>query len=430
MPKGRLMKILIVNDCPPGLSGSGGVETHIRQLKEALTERGVEVAILASQTKGLPDRMEDDLFLIADLNSPPLRKHPLQNYRNQQTALEKADAVIRRFNPDVINVHNFINAGVLRLLREHGPLVKSLHDCRPFCIKPPPVTHSRLVGDTDEFCTITLGKECWSRCYAHVGRTPVERIEAWSHFPANFRALDEMLQVDRIVTYGTYLRDLALRKFADESRVHIVYHFTDAEQESVGFEIKPAEEAVFLFAGRFSPEKAPLHIFQALKKIPDIPCRVIVAGDGALREDVELCARAASPNHTIEVPGFVNQAQLYDLYRRSSILLFPSIGSEGCPLVGLESMYFGNTAIGYDTGGAGEWLVDGQTGIRVQSGDIDGLAQAMARLATRPAETLQLRKQAQEYVRKKFRRETHVNHLIEVYRQAMNDRGTPSHENR
>jgi glycosyltransferase involved in cell wall biosynthesis len=424
------MKVLIVNDCPPGLSGSGGVETHIRQLKEALTDRGVEVAILASQPRGVSDRMENDLFLVADLNSPPLRKHPLRNYHNQQTTLEKAEAIIRQFKPDVINVHNFINSGVLRMLRENGPLVKSLHDCRPFCIKPPPNGHFRLVGDTEEFCDLTFGRKCWSRCYAHAGHTPKERIESWSYFPANLRSRDEMLKVDRIVTYGDYLKELAGRLYEDSDRIHIVHHFTDAEEAAAGFEVNPHEEPVFLFAGRFSPEKAPLHIFQALEKIPEVPCRVILAGSGILQDDIEACARRASPKHQVELPGFVNQEQLYDLYRRSSVLLFPSIGSEGCPLVGLESMYFGNTAIGYDTGGAGEWLVDGKTGIRVDSGDIDGLAQAMTRLATNPDERLRLRRQARDFVSRKFRREAHITQLMDVYKQAMGDRESPVYENR
>jgi glycosyltransferase involved in cell wall biosynthesis len=417
------MKVLIVNDCPPGQSGSGGVETHIRQLKEALIERGVDAAILASQRRGFPEQLEDGLFLIPNLNAPPLRKHLLENYRQQQTALKKAEEIIRQFNPDVINVHNFMNPGVLHLLRKSGPVVKSLHDCRPFCVKPPPVVQSRMIGDTEEFCDMTFGRQCWKCCYAHAGHTPIERIEAWSYFPANLKALDETLQFDRIVTYGSYLKELALRLFNDEQRIHIVHHFSDAEQASAGFEITPTDEPVFILAGRLAPEKTPLHVFQALERFPDIPCRVIIAGDGPLREDVERCARAVSPLHKIEVKGFVGQAGLYELYRQSSILLFPSISSEGCPLVGIEAMYFGNTAIGYDTGGAGEWLVDGLTGIRVERGDIDGLARAMTRLIADPEETTRLRRQARDFVSRKFTKNNHISQLTDVYERAIQDKG-------
>lgn len=416
------MRVLIVNDCPPGLSGSGGAETHIRQLKEALAEKGVTTAILAAQRPGLHEQIEEDLFVIPNLNAPPLRKNAVANRRGQQAALKRAEELIRRFKPDLINVHNFMNPGVLRLLRQCAPVIKSMHDVRPFCVKPPPVTASRLVGDTEEFCDRVFGPACFFCCYARAGDSLTDRLASWAQFPANMKSINELLNYERIVTFGTFLKELASRRFPDPDCIDIVYHFTDAERESDGFEVQAHDEPVFLFAGRFSFEKGPLHIFQALEKIPDVSCRVIFAGDGPQRDEVHAMARAASPRHTIELPGFVKQEQLYALYRRSSALLFPSIGSEGCPLVGLESMYFGNTAIGYDTGGAGEWLVDGQTGIRVERGDSDGLAQAMARLANHPEERLKLRGQARDYVSRKFRRETHVNDLIGIYEKTIRDR--------
>ncbi|QHI70280.1 glycosyltransferase family 4 protein [Tichowtungia aerotolerans] len=416
------MKVLIANDCPLGLSGSGGVETHIRQLKEALKARGISVALLVAQRRGLPEQIEEDLFAIPNLNAPPLRKHVLSNYRQQRAALARAKELIQQYDPDVINIHNFVNPGVLHMLRKCGPVVKSLHDCRPFCIKPPPVGCSRLIGDTKAFCDMKFGLKCWTHCYAHAGHTPIERIEAWSYFPSNLMARNETIHCDHIVTYGSYLKELAGRLFPDPDRLHVVYHFTDAERESAGFEIRPQKEPVFLFAGRLSAEKAPQHIFDALDRIPEVSCRVIIAGDGALRDNVEARARNASPNHKIEIKGYVGQQELYDLYRQASVLLFTSIGSEGCPLVGLEAMYFGNTAIGYDTGGAGEWLVDGQTGVCVEIGDVDGLARAMARMIRYPDERLRLRRQAREYVQQKFRREQHIDHLIDVYEQTVRDR--------
>lgn len=424
------MRVLIVNDIPPGLSGTGGVETHIRQLKEALTEHGLTVALMASQSAGEPERIEDDFFLIPHLNSPPLRKHALDNHRKQQAALQRAAEMIRRFRPDVINVHNFINPGVLGLLRNYAPVVKSLHDVRPFCVKPPPIPHSRLVGNTTEFCNRTFGPKCFWYCYVRSGGSVTDRLASWAQFPANFRCLDEILKCDRIVTYGTFLKNMAARLYPDPERIHIVYHFTDAEEMSVEFTLEPHREPVFIFAGRLSFEKGVRDIFNALDCIQNISCRVIIAGDGPLREDVERWAGAVSSNHHVELKGFLNQEQLYDLYRQTSVLLFPSIGAEGCPLVGLESMYFGNTAIGYDTGGAGEWLVDGQTGIRVERGDAEGLARAMVRLANNPEERFRLRTQAQKYVRNKFRRETHVRQLVEIYEQAINDHAGASNDNR
>jgi glycosyltransferase involved in cell wall biosynthesis len=424
------MRVLLVNDHSPGLSGCGGVEIHVHQLKEALTEAGLTVGLLAGQPAREPERVEDDLFLIPHLDSPPLRKHALDNRRKQQAALKRAEELICRFRPDVIHVHNFMNPGVLNLLRACSPTVKSIHDVRPFCVKPPPITACRLVGNTTKFCDRSFGPGCFWRCYALAGASVTDRLASWTLFAANMRSLNEIIKYDRIVTYGTFLRDLAGRQVPDPGRIHIIHQFTAAERAAAGVVPKPHAEPVFIFAGRLSPEKGPQYIFDALDRIPDVSCRVILAGDGVLGEDLRRRANTASPRHRIELKGFLNQKQLYDLYRRTSVLLFPSIGSEGCPLVGLEAMSFGNTAIGFDTGGAGEWLVDGQTGIRAQRGNVEALSRAMARLAARPTERFRLRCQAQSYVRDKFKKEMHIGGLIKVYEQTIHDRSGGAHENR
>lgn len=414
------MRVLLVNECPTGLEGSGGVEMHVPQLQKALAEQGVQSALLAHQIRGYPEVRDENLFLIPDFNAPPLRKKFLRNAQRHQAALKKAIGFVREFNPDVIHIHNLTNPGALHMLRQCGrPVIKSIHDCRPFCVKPQPMVASRLIGDSEEFCDISLGMRCWPRCYARPGKAAIERLEAWSYFPANLRALREIVQVDQIVVYSRYLKDLALRKIPTEQCIHLVHLFTDAECAPEDLSAKPAGRPVFIFAGRLSPEKGILHIFDALKRIPETSCRLIIAGDGPLRHEVERRSRDCHPSHEVEIKGFVSRIPLYELYRRSSVLLFPSIGSEGCPLTGIEAMYFNTPAIGYDTGGVGEWLVNGETGILLPRGDIAGLARAIAGLAANPEKAAQLGHQARAFVSSKFRKQAHISQLIKIYAQAI-----------
>lgn len=413
------MKVLLVNDYSTELDFCGGTETHVTQLQQALMEHGIQTALMTQQLRGRPEIHEHDKFLIPDFNAPPLRKRFLQNYKHHREALKKAAECVREFKPDVIHIHNLMNPGALRMLRQCGPVVKSIHDCRPFCVKPPPVVASRLIGDSETFCDINFGMRCWSRCYARSGKTAVNRLEAWSFFPANLRALDEIKQVDQMIVYSRYLKELALRKMPDERRIHIVHHFTGAEGAPEDLSAKPADRPVFIFAGRLSPEKGILHIFDALERMPNMPCRLIIAGDGPIRDEVARRSRNSHPLHKVEVKGFVSRIPLYELYRKSSILLFPSIGSEGCPLTGIEAMYFNTPAIGYDTGGVGEWLINGETGLLLPRGDIAGLARAMADLASDPQQTARLGRQARTFVIQKFRKQTHVRQLVDIYEQTL-----------
>jgi glycosyltransferase involved in cell wall biosynthesis len=414
------MKVLLVNDGPTETPGSGGVEVHVRQLRNALEERGVDVSILASQQRGRPSQTTAHERLIPEFKAPPLRKHLLKNHRSHQAALQEARRYIHEFRPDVIHVHNLMDPGALHMLRQCGPIVKSIHDCRPFCVKPLPVVASRLVGDSEQFCEISFGGSCWRRCYAHSGKTPLQRVEAWSYFLPNLRARDEILQVDHLVVYSQYLKDLALHQMPDPQTIHVVHLFTAAEAASLNLPVqsKAKNKPVFLFAGRLSPEKGIFKIFDALDLIPEIACKLVIAGDGPVRDEVIRRIQSAHPQHEIELKGFLDQAHLYQQYQAASVLLFPSIGSEGCPLTGIEAMYFGTPSIAFDTGGVGEWLIPDRTGILLQRGDIPGLARAMKDLAADPGRINRLGGQAQEFVRKKFSREDHITRLLQIYQLA------------
>lgn len=415
------MKVLLVNDCPPRTPGAGGVEVHVGQLRDALEERGMVVSILAAQQRGLPAQATAHERLIPDFKAPPLRKHLVENYKAHQAALTEARRFIHDLQPDVIHVHNLMDPGALRMLRQCGPVVKSIHDCRPFCVKPYPVVASRLIGDSETFCDISFGRSCWRRCYAHSGKTPMERLQAWSYFLPNLRVLHEIMRVDRLVVYSQYLKDLALMKMPDSQRVHILHLFTGAEFASrqLTLQSSPNDKPVFLFAGRLSVEKGILKIFDALDLIPEVPCTLVIAGDGPAKDAVCRRIKNCSPLHDIKLKGFLRQTQLYAEYQAASVLLFPSIGSEGCPLAGIEAMYFGTPVIAFDTGGVGEWLIDGETGDLLPRNDIAGLANAMADLAANPERIKTLGIQARSFVQKKFSREAHVTELIEIYQQAI-----------
>ena len=422
------MRVLLVNDCATGLEGTGGVETHVRQLREALVERGIGSTILATQQPGAPLQCSAREVLIPHFKAPPLRKHFLKNFRQHQAALKNAADFIATFKPDVIHIHNLMDPGALHMLRSCGPVVKSIHDCRPFCVKPYPVVASRLVGDSETFCDRSFGPACWKHCYAHAGDTPMQRLESWSYFQPNLAALHEIVKTDQLVVCSRYLKELALRQIKDPQRIHVVPLFTGAEKAASTDAPKPKGIPRFLFAGRLSPEKGILKIFDALDRIPQVPCKLTIAGDGPLRRTIEERIQQSHPLHDIEMTGYLDQARLYEYYRETSVLLFPSIGSEGCPLAGIEAMYFGATAIGFDTGGVEEWLVNGKTGILLPRDDIAGLADAMAELSTNPQRIAELGHRADRYVRQKFTCKKHVDLLFKTYQAAIQEHQPQSME--
>lgn len=423
------MKVLLVNDCPIGLPGSGGAEAHIKALYEGLEEYGHKPIFLSGQSRGKSATFSDGHYLIPHFNAPPLRKRPLRNYRNLIKALRTAKEIIEYENPDVIHVHNLLNPFALRVLRKLRPVVKSIHDCRPFCIKPPPYVATRLIGSTQQFCSLTFGLKCWSRCYMFVQRNPKDLIEAWSYFLYNLSASKEVIRSDKVVVYSDYLKTLALMRVRDHAKVELIYHFSDMEIRRHSKKADNSSPPILLFAGRFTPEKGIRHFLESIRKVPLNSFETKLVGDGPMRTEVENLIKELTPYRKIKTLGYVRHSQLFELYRQSSIVVFPSIGSEGCPLTGIEAMYCGTPVIAFDVGGVREWLINGETGLLVERGNTDELAKAITRLLLDPELRHKLGVNARSFVRKKFRRDLHIQKLISIYTELTNKKSNTSNTN-
>lgn len=328
--------------------------------------------------------------------------------------------IVAAERPDVIHVHNLMNPVALRALRRLGPVVKSIHDCRPFCVKPFPYVASRLVGDSNEFCTITLGGKCWGRCYFRAGKGLAQRAEAWSDYPANLLALREVLACDRLVVYSDYLRDLALAASQGRARVEVIHHYSDLENDIPFEQLDREKIPMLLFVGRLSREKGVFHMIEALRRMPQTAYRIVITGDGPEKDAVTREIATLSPKHLVTLNGYVGHDELQRLYREASLVVFPSIGSEGCPLTGIEAMYMGTPVVAFGVGGVPEWLIDGQTGILVQRANIDDLAIALMSLIQNDGRRRELGRNAHAFVRGKFRKNMHLERLLSVY-QAVAD---------
>ena len=406
------MRILLANDVP--LERGHGTEHHVVALAGALRERGHVVEVLTGQRWERPLEEEPGRLAVPDLTAPLLRKRPYRNLRNVAAALERVRRLVAKFDPDVIHVHNLLNPFALRELRGLRPVVKSVHDCRPFCSRPPPAVASRLVGAGERFCDRTFGPGCWPRCY--LGASPARLVEDGVLFAHNAWALREVRRYDRLVVYSDYLRDLAERSGVPPGRVELVHHFTDLPVVDRA-ELPADGGRRILFVGSFGAEKGVRHLLRALRNVAR-PVELTMVGDGLLRGEVAASA-AGIPGLRVSLPGYLSRDLLAAEYRSALFVVLPSIGSEGCPLVGLEALASGKPVIGFDVGGVREWLVDGLTGHLVPRQDVEALGAKIAELLDRPAEVLRMGEAGRELLRRKFRRDLHIDRLLAIYGDAI-----------
>lgn len=116
-----------------------------------------------------------------------------------------------------------------------------------------------------------------------------------------------------------------------------------------------------------------------LLKEKNVPARLALVGDGAMRRELEERAREMGLGGDVKFPGYIaDRAALFARYRESDISLLAS-AHEGLGLVLVESISQGVPAIANHFEGAEEIIRDGVDGYLIEGGaDPEALAQGMA----------------------------------------------------
>jgi glycosyltransferase involved in cell wall biosynthesis len=131
---------------------------------------------------------------------------------------------------------------------------------------------------------------------------------------------------------------------------------------------------VVLFCAKLQPWKRPQDVLRAFAqaRVPD--ARLVMAGDGPLRGELESEARTLGVANEVIFTGFANQTQLPALYRSADIMVLPS-EYDPCPVVVCEAMLCGCPVILSDKiRGRAELVRQAETGYFYPCGDIDSLA--------------------------------------------------------
>ena len=131
------------------------------------------------------------------------------------------------------------------------------------------------------------------------------------------------------------------------------------------------------------PHKGYLDLVSAAARaMADEPqLSVVFAGPGPavdrerLRDEI---AATPSPSRFVVLPA---RETVWDLLAAVDVVAVPSLWPDPLPRSVMEAMAAGRPVVAYRTGGVPEMVADGETGILVEPGDVDGLARGLVELA-------------------------------------------------
>jgi glycosyltransferase involved in cell wall biosynthesis len=163
--------------------------------------------------------------------------------------------------------------------------------------------------------------------------------------------------------------------------------------------IEPASagaEPFLLFSGRLIPRKGVCYLLEAMSRILERhPIKLVITGDGPLREALIAQAKKLGLSRWVEFAGFVTNERLGELFRTCTVYVHPAIrddrgDTEGLGVVLIEALFNRKPVIASDVGGIVDVIKHGETGLLVPEKDPQALASAVVRLLNDPAEAVRL----------------------------------------
>lgn len=231
------------------------------------------------------------------------------------------------------------------------------------------------------------------------------------------RRIDVLQRADVVLAVSEYIADRTADLAGPNCRIQV---------HRIGVPIGPApptrpQNVDAVFVGRLTDQKGIIDALRALgitQRALGRPVRFLVVGDGPLRGAAEV--EAARLGVCTEFLGRVSPAAIPGTLASARVFLGPSkTGSngaqEGFGMVFLEAALARVPVVSCRSGGVGEAVVDGVTGLLARPGDVMGIAERLTVLLESPSIREQMGTKGRERVIDKFDVARQTEGLEEIY---------------
>lgn len=403
------MRILFISSYYPPHE-IGGWPQLTRDLNNALKERGHETLVLTScygVTQPLTAYgVARVLYPEADINH--YRPWSILTYRSRLNwNFEQARTAIRDFKPDVATVHMMwnLNRAVPWMAEQllPGRVVHYMASVVPYQDDP----HVRYWRDPARHSIKDLGKRLIA---------PLALKQVTADLDRFGLAFDHMLCVSAAARLS-----LATALDREPDQLTVLYNGVELDRfyPSPDRDEAEADRAGLrlLFAGNLVEHKGLHTAIEALDEIlrlrPNQHITLTVAGKGHqdYEDRIHKMVWDSGLEPHVNFLGKVPRDHMPALMRGHDVFLLPSTWEEPLARVLHEAMASGLAVVGTLTGGTGEALIDGLTGLAFDPGDYKTLACRILALADDGDLRSHLSRNARELVRAKFSFERMVDEM-------------------
>jgi glycosyltransferase involved in cell wall biosynthesis len=183
------------------------------------------------------------------------------------------------------------------------------------------------------------------------------------------------------------------------------------------------EDNIILFVGRLVYRKGLHVLVKALQRIKGRDFKLYVVGGGYMEIPARMLAKAYGVEDKVEFLGVVPEDVKIELYRRAKIVVVPSILNESFGIVALEAMAAGRPVIASRVGGLEDIVVNGETGILVEPGSEEQLAEAIELLLDDEPYRRRLGANARRVVEERYSWDVVLDRIVDVYNYTLTLKG-------
>ncbi len=357
-------------------------------------------------------------YIVKGLDAQPIGNDFISYLSTCLKMKKKLRVIISIEKPDVIHVHNIQNPFVIYEVLKETPVVRAVHDPRLYCF-----TDWRLLPISKKICSYPLGYNCITEgCigkellkFSLAGRKALPRY-------FNYRL---HRKVDTIIMESKAMLACALQNNYKSSQLAYLPNFTKLEPLEKVLErnkrlAKQSENSI-VFVGRASYEKGIAQLLEAVRLITT-PYKLYLITGGPEIPAVYEKIKELGLSEKVTVLGPLSYEETKNYYSMSDVVVVPSVWIESFCLVGIEAMANAKPVVAFKTGGIPDWLVDGETGLLAECGNIPELASKIETILTQKEVEKQYGLAGYKRASELFCKEVYLQQLMNIYMKAIEKR--------
>ena len=230
-------------------------------------------------------------------------------------------------------------------------------------------------------------------------------------------------RADAVTVVSNWLRDEALRQFAIDRELSVVYNFIDPERHQSEIchcipDRSSRAQKTLMHISNYRPVKRVRDVVEIFAEVASvIDCRLILVGDGP---ELPVARELAEQLDVLDRVTFVGVVdRVAPLLAAADLLLLPS-SNESFGLGALEAMASGVPVIASDIGGIPEVVEHGVTGYLAPVGDVKKMVEYALRLLRDDDVSKRFRAAARARAAESFGHKKLVPQYESIYRNVLN----------